>query len=116
MSSTSISPRLPVVAHSKSSTLTIGDHWTKRALDSVAGADRGKELRRGGFALAEERYSMWRQQFLRFSFSLMFAVEYKPTLVEIERLLEEAGLDPEDIKKGGAGRGTNLPNMSRNRR
>ena len=58
---------------------------------------RGKELRRSGFVLAQERYQ-----------------EYLPTLRENERILAEAGLDEEEIKKGGVGVGSQ--GQSRNRR
>lgn len=35
----------------------LGDYWTQRAaLDDREGDSRGKELRRVGFALAQERY------------------------------------------------------------
>ncbi|TNY22711.1 hypothetical protein DMC30DRAFT_123277 [Rhodotorula diobovata] len=51
------------------------DLWTARAHESSTGA-RGKELRRDGFALAEQRYE-----------------EYKPILEEITRLQEAAGAE-----------------------
>ncbi|GAA5846086.1 hypothetical protein JCM9279_004781 [Rhodotorula babjevae] len=51
------------------------DLWTAKAHESSGGA-RGKELRRDGFALAEQRYE-----------------EYKPILEEIARLQEAAGAE-----------------------
>ncbi|GAA6048289.1 hypothetical protein JCM3770_006522 [Rhodotorula araucariae] len=51
------------------------DFWTAKAHNSSGGA-RGKELRRDGFALAEQRYE-----------------EYKPILDEIARLQEAAGAE-----------------------
>ncbi|KZS96555.1 hypothetical protein SISNIDRAFT_473333 [Sistotremastrum niveocremeum HHB9708] len=76
------------------------EHWAQRVLQNndgtIGGAGSadlkpasggGKMIRRDGFSMAEERY-----------------LEYKPTLEGIERILREAGLDDEDIKRGaGAG-------------
>ncbi|KAG8762053.1 hypothetical protein FRC11_011438 [Ceratobasidium sp. 423] len=71
------------------------EYWAQKAHESSD--NRGKLLRRDGFALAEERYET-----------------YKPVLKEVERILEEAGLDAEEIKRVGAGGGTS--GGSRNRR
>lgn len=83
----------------------------------------GKMIRRDGFSMAEERY---RASFLPYSSEIFVIltcriVEYKPTLEEIERILREAGLDDEDIKRGaslgpGGVVGGGLPGTSRNRR
>ncbi|KAG5725207.1 Kelch domain-containing protein 4 [Termitomyces sp. T112] len=59
------------------------DHWSAKAIGSSD--NRGKELRRDGFALAEERYA-----------------SYKPILEEIEKILAEAGLDEEEMRRGAA--------------
>jgi hypothetical protein len=74
-------------------------------------------LRRDGFALAEERYG----QFQRTNSSdtilnvaNTITETYKPVLKEVEKILEEAGLDAEEIKLVGAGGGTS--GGSRNRR
>ncbi|CAE6417770.1 unnamed protein product [Rhizoctonia solani] len=71
------------------------EYWAQKAHESSD--NRGKLLRRDGFALAEERYET-----------------YKPVLKEVERILEEAGLDAEEIKRVGAAGGTS--SGSRNRR
>ncbi|KAJ1311770.1 hypothetical protein OPQ81_010238 [Rhizoctonia solani] len=71
------------------------EYWAQKAHENSD--NRGKLLRRDGFALAEERYET-----------------YKPVLKEVERILEEAGLDAEEIKRVGAGGGTS--GGSRNRR
>ncbi|CAE6469542.1 unnamed protein product [Rhizoctonia solani] len=71
------------------------EYWAQKAHESSD--NRGKLLRRDGFALAEERYET-----------------YKPVLKEVERILEEAGLDAEEIKRVGAAGGTS--GGSRNRR
>ncbi|KZT33385.1 hypothetical protein SISSUDRAFT_1072364 [Sistotremastrum suecicum HHB10207 ss-3] len=77
------------------------EHWAQRVLQNndgtIGGAGEmkptsggGKMIRRDGFSMAEERY-----------------LEYKPTLEGIERILREAGLDDEDIKRG-AGVGASI--------
>lgn len=43
------------------------------------------------------------------------AAEYKPLLEEVEKILAEAGLDEEEMRRGAAG-GGNAINQSRNRR
>jgi ABC-type lipoprotein export system ATPase subunit len=92
-----------------------GEFWTQKAHN--ISDNRGKLLRRDGFGLAEEKYSM-----LSIVLSLaqiiliLIAAEYKPILEEVEKILAEAGLDEEEIKKGAAlGGGTSL-GQSRNRR
>jgi hypothetical protein len=67
-------------------------------VDADAIYNRGKELRRNGFTLAQERYQ-----------------EYLPALRENEKILADAGLDEEDIKRG-AGAGPGTQGQSRNRR
>ncbi|KAF5335725.1 hypothetical protein D9611_009622 [Ephemerocybe angulata] len=82
-------------------------HWSQKALERQRDSEnRGKELRRIGFALAEERYE-----------------EYKPLLEETERILAEAGLDEEEMRRGGqaigaggAGSSVGVGTASRNRR
>ncbi|KIJ63011.1 hypothetical protein HYDPIDRAFT_113512 [Hydnomerulius pinastri MD-312] len=74
------------------------EYWAQKAHDTSD--NRGKQLRRDGFALAGEKYA-----------------EYKPILDEVEKILAEAGLDEEEMKMqgvrdaSGAGAG-----QSRNRR
>ena len=46
----------------------------------------------------------------------LFAEEYKPLLKEIEKILAEAGLDEEEIKRAGAGTSAGAQGQSRNRR
>lgn len=75
-------------------------YWAQRALTSGASDQRGKMLRRDGFALAEERYR-----------------EYKPLLDEVERILAEAGLDEDEMRRSGAsGGGAAAAEGNRNRR
>ncbi|KAF9644018.1 galactose oxidase [Thelephora ganbajun] len=73
------------------------EHWTQKAYGTSD--NRGKLLRRDGFALAEERYA-----------------EYKPILEEVERILMEAGLDEEEMKRSATGSGKTSVGQSRNRR
>ncbi|KAF8313695.1 galactose oxidase [Clavulina sp. PMI_390] len=72
------------------------EYWTQQAF--ATSNNRGKELRRDGFALAEERYNV-----------------YKPLLKEVEKILAEAGLDAEEMKRA-AGAGPSASGTSRNRR
>ncbi|KAF9049842.1 hypothetical protein BJ165DRAFT_1341529 [Panaeolus papilionaceus] len=60
------------------------EYWTQKAVANSE--NKGKELRRDGFALAEERYA-----------------EYKPILEEVEKILAEAGLDEEEMRRGATG-------------
>ncbi|CCM00631.1 uncharacterized protein FIBRA_02668 [Fibroporia radiculosa] len=73
------------------------EYWTGRAHGNSG--NRGKELRRDGFAKAEERYAA-----------------YKPILEEVERILAEAGLDEEEMRKGAAVGPAGSTGQSRNRR
>ncbi|KAH9483277.1 Kelch repeat-containing protein 3 [Psilocybe cubensis] len=73
------------------------DYWTQEAMGSDD-LDR-KQLRRVAFSLAKERYD-----------------EYKPMQKEIEKILEEAGLDEEEMRRGAAAGPTNTSGTSRNRR
>ncbi|KAF8170947.1 hypothetical protein BJ912DRAFT_1025273 [Pholiota molesta] len=67
------------------------EYWTQKAHGSSD--NKGKQLRRDGFALAEERY-------------------------EVEKILEEAGLDEEEMRRGAAGgpAASGATGESRNRR
>lgn len=91
-----------------------GEYWAGKA--HGGSTNRGKMLRRDGFALAQERYGkllFFETQGLRPSliyepFLILFpylAAEYKPILEEVEKILAEAGLDEEEIKRSGAARG-----------
>ncbi|KAJ4466274.1 galactose oxidase [Lentinula aciculospora] len=77
------------------------EYWSQKALGiGPALTDaRGKQLRAAGFSLAEERYK-----------------EYKPILEEVEKMLSEAGLDEEEIRKSAAGGMDAGSGKSRNRR
>ncbi|KAJ7774810.1 galactose oxidase [Mycena metata] len=71
-------------------------YWAQKA--HTATEHQGKQLRRDGFALAEETYET-----------------YKPVLKEVEKILAEAGLDEEEMRQRAAGGGTRVE-QSRNRR
>ncbi|KAJ8486932.1 hypothetical protein ONZ51_g4512 [Trametes cubensis] len=73
------------------------EYWAQKAYGTSD--SRGKQLRRDGFTLAEERYA-----------------EYKPILEEVERILAEAGLDEEEMRKGAAAGPQGASGQSRNRR
>ncbi|THG99622.1 hypothetical protein EW145_g7226 [Phellinidium pouzarii] len=73
------------------------EYWAGKAHE--ASDNRGKSLRRDGFALAQDRYAA-----------------YKPLLEEVEKILAEAGLDEEEIKSGAAGGMGGAKGENRNRR
>ncbi|TDL21234.1 galactose oxidase [Rickenella mellea] len=73
------------------------EYWAGKAHD--ASQNRGKLLRRDGFALAQERYE-----------------SYEHILKEVEKILAEAGLDDDDIKKAAAAGPSGTTAQSRNRR
>lgn len=73
------------------------EYWAQKA--HAKSDNRGKQLRRDGFGLAEERYA-----------------EYKPILKEVEKILAEAGLDEEEMRKGAAAGPGAGGGQSRNRR
>jgi hypothetical protein len=73
-----------------------GEYWAQKARENSD--NKGKLLRRDGFSLAEERYGT-----------------YKPILEEVERILAEAGLDDEEMKRASA-LGQVGAGQSRNRR
>ncbi|EIW54679.1 galactose oxidase [Trametes versicolor FP-101664 SS1] len=75
------------------------EYWAQKAYGTTSSDSRGKQLRRDGFSLAEERYA-----------------EYKPVLAEVERILAEAGLDEEEMRKGAAAGPQGASGQSRNRR
>lgn len=72
-------------------------YWAQRARESSD--NRGKLLRRDGFSLAEEHYAT-----------------YKPILEEVEKILAEAGLDEEEMKRASATGQAGGVGQSRNRR
>lgn len=79
---------------------------------------RGKEARRAAFVLAQERYGTPVPP-SRTTLSLTYCVidQYKPLLKEVERILAEAGLDEEEMRRGAAaGAGGKTDGISRNRR
>ncbi|GAA6002432.1 hypothetical protein JCM10207_001116 [Rhodosporidiobolus poonsookiae] len=71
------------------------DYWTGKAHEGGVG-NRGKDLRRDGFELAQRRYD-----------------EYKPILEEIARLQEAAGIEAADMRSAAR---VGLGTESRNRR
>ncbi|KAL8290639.1 hypothetical protein RQP46_002897 [Phenoliferia psychrophenolica] len=73
------------------------EFWTNKAFETIGANNRGKELRRDGFSLAEEAFQ-----------------QYQPLLEEIMRIQAQAGLDAEELSKGGRAGG--LGAESRNRR
>ncbi|KAK0213836.1 galactose oxidase [Armillaria fumosa] len=73
------------------------EYWAQKA--HAASDNRGKQLRRDGFGLAKERYA-----------------EYKPILQEVEKILAEAGLDEEEMRRGAAAGPGVGGGQSRNRR
>ena len=82
-------------------------------------------LRRDGFTLAEERYGVYCLLCVRTPLCLTeslhcacirYTAEYKPILEEVERILAEAGLDEEEMRKGAAAGPHNTSGQSRNRR
>ncbi|KAF8164705.1 hypothetical protein B0H34DRAFT_686248 [Crassisporium funariophilum] len=75
------------------------EHWTQKAHGNSD--NKGKQLRRDGFALAQERFDA-----------------YKPILMEVEKILQEAGLDEEEMRRGAAGGppSAGASGSSRNRR
>ncbi|CAA7268695.1 unnamed protein product [Cyclocybe aegerita] len=60
------------------------EYWTQKVHGSSE--NKGKELRKDGFTSAQTRYE-----------------EYKPILEEVEKILAEAGLDEEEMRRGAAG-------------
>jgi len=72
-------------------------YWAQKARESSD--NRGKLLRRDGFSLAEEHYGA-----------------YKPILEEVERILAEAGLDEDEMKRASAVGEVGTAGQSRNRR
>ncbi|KAI0090113.1 hypothetical protein BDY19DRAFT_751077 [Irpex rosettiformis] len=75
------------------------DYWAQKAYTSSSDQNRGKVLRRIGFGLAKDKYN-----------------EYKPILKEVEKILGEAGLDEEEIRRSAAAGPANPSGQSRNRR
>ncbi|KAK0449028.1 galactose oxidase [Desarmillaria tabescens] len=73
------------------------EYWAQKA--HATSDSRGKQLRRDGFTRAKERYA-----------------EYKPILQEVEKILAEAGLDEEEMRKGAAVGPGSGGGQSRNRR
>jgi len=74
-----------------------GEYWAQKARESSD--NRGKLLRRDGFSLAEEQYGA-----------------YKPILEEVEKILAEAGLDEDEMKRASAAGQAGASGQSRNRR
>lgn len=92
------------------------EHWVMKARG--VSDDRGKALNAQAFKLCHTRYSASILQIAlrRISMTNVFAEEYKPLLKEIEKILAEAGLDEDEIKRAGAGTSAGAQGQSRNRR
>lgn len=75
-----------------------GEYWTQRA-HQQSSESRGKELRRDGFQMADEKYQV-----------------YKPILDEIEKIQKEAELEDVDVSRGSATKASGVGVESRHRR
>lgn len=105
------SPRMCLISVTCSS--FVGEYWAQKA---IASSDhKGKELRREGFALAEEKYGALRPAILNCLLIDFWTVSYKPILEEVEKILAEAGLDEDEMRRGAAEAGATA-GSSRNRR
>lgn len=102
--------------HADHNLSSVGEYWAQKA--HVTSDNRGKELRRDGFTLAQERYGNLTRIFRAVtSLFILYGVEiYKPVLMEVEKILAEAGLDEEEMRKGSAAAGAGVAGQSRNRR
>lgn len=98
----------------------VGEYWAQKAHQNHVSDNRGKQLRRDGFGLAETRYGV-STRYLSVSW-LSYAprsAEYKPILEEVEKILAEAGLDEDEMRKQGGARDVTHgagAGQSRNRR
>lgn len=93
------------------------EHWAGQVISSSE--QRGKELRRVAFGLAKEKYGELQIiiSILVQLFNSLLAAQYEPILKEVERILAEAGLDEEEMRRGAAGGAGGKPDgISRNRR
>lgn len=94
-----------------------GEYWTGKAHSHSD--NRGKMLRKDGFEMASQRYAGTSILSARPTYKkLMNSVfaEYEPILKEIERIQREAGLEAEDMGKGGPASSGGVGEASRNRR
>lgn len=91
-----------------------GEHWAGKAHESSD--NRGKLLRRDGFTLAQERYGRRIFASHRPVRAHVVTDAYKPILEEVEKILAEAGLDEEEIKRGAVIGQQGATGQSRNRR
>jgi len=91
------------------------EYWAHQA--HITSDNRGKELRRDGFALAQERYGkLFCLNAYRVTRALFVIIdEYRPLLQEVEKILSEAGLDAEEMKRASEGT-AGVSGPSRNRR
>ncbi|GAA5907738.1 Kel3p [Sporobolomyces salmoneus] len=71
-------------------------YWAQKAHETIAAGNRGKELRKSGFEIAQQRYE-----------------EYRPMLERIQAIQEQAGLDAAEAKATAR---AGLGSESRNRR
>ena len=96
----------------------LGEYWSQKA-HVVGGDNRGKQLRRDGFQFAQERYGGYNlKSFPRQCSKRCPLAAYKPILREVEKILQEAGLDEEEMRRGAAGGpvSAGAAGTSRNRR
>ena len=93
----------------------LGEYWAHQA--HITSDNRGKELHRDGFALAQERYGkLFCLNTHRVTRALFIIIdEYRPLLQEVEKILSEAGLDAEEMKRASEGT-AGVSGSSRNRR
>ncbi|KAJ7594667.1 galactose oxidase [Mycena floridula] len=73
------------------------EYWAQAA--HATSDNRGKQLRRDGFSMAQSAYT-----------------EYQPILKEVEKILMESGLDKEEMRNGAAAAAAGPSGQSRNRR
>ncbi len=110
------------VAHNIShKTYVSEEHWVKKAFSTTddRGKEKGKMLRQLAFEMAKERYSTCSGPSLpagRATHKSGVLDEYKPILKEVEKILGEAGLDEEEIKRSAAAGPMKASDQSRNRR
>lgn len=96
---------------------TTGEYWAQKAHTRGAVDSRGKQLRRDGFGLAEERYGVFFSHTLCRRVLTVVAAEYKPILEEVEKILAEAGLDDKEMREMSQDvSGVSSGGQSRNRR
>ena len=93
------------------------DFWAQAAYARDKTDTRGKQLRRDGFVLAQEKYGARYGQYVLVSgLDTFSSAEYKPVLLEVEKILTEAGLDEEEMRLSAAAGPLSGSTQNRNRR